>query len=177
MTYVRTKVGFVYTAFVTDVFSRKIVGWSTRSSMKTEALPLEALDQAIAQARGNLEGLVHHSDHGSQYVSIVYNDTLTGLGIKASTGTVGDSYDNALAETVNGLYKTELIYTGQWESLAELEFATLVAGALAQHRSPPSGTGLPDTRRGHPHLQSTPDTNTGDHPLKETEQNLGRFTL
>lgn len=125
MTYVRTKVGFVYTAFVTDVFSRKIVGWSTRSSMKTEALPLEALDQAIAQARDNLEGLVHHSDHGSQYVSIVYNDTLTGLGIKASTGTVGDSYDNALAETVNGLYKTELIYTGQWESLAEVEFATL----------------------------------------------------
>lgn len=119
---------------------------------------------------------MHHSDLGSQHVSIVYNDTLTGLGIKASTGTVGDPYDNALAETVNALYKTELIYTGQWESLAEVEFATLVVDALVQHRSPPSGTGLPNARRGHPHLQSTPDTNTGDHPLKETEQNPGRFT-
>lgn len=119
---------------------------------------------------------MHHSDHGSQHVSIVYNDTLTGLGIKASTGTVGDPYDNALAETVNGLYKTELISTGQWESLAEVEFATLVVSALVQHRSPPSGTGLPNARRGHPHLQSTPNTNTGDHPLKETEHNPGRFT-
>lgn len=119
---------------------------------------------------------MHHSDHGSQHVSIVYNDTLTGLGIKALTGTVGDSYDNALAETVNALYKTELISTGQWESLAEVEFATLVVSALVQHRSPPSGTGLPNARRSHPHLQSTPDTNTGDHPLKETEQNLRRFS-
>lgn len=125
ITYVRTTSGFVYTAFVTDVFSRKIVGWSTRASMKTETLPLEALEQAIQSARGNLEGLVHHSDHGSQYVSIVYNDKLADHGIIPSTGSIGDSYDNALAETVNGLYKSELIYSRRWESLIDVEYATM----------------------------------------------------
>lgn len=125
ITYVRTTSGFVYTAFVTDVFSRKIVGWSTRASMKTETLPLEALEQAIQSARGNLDGLVHHSDHGSQYVSIVYNDKLADHGIIPSTGSVGDSYDNALAETVNGLYKSELIYSRRWESVWDVEYATM----------------------------------------------------
>lgn len=99
ITYVRTLSGFVYTAFVTDVYSRKIVGWATRSSMKTEVLPLQALEQAIALAKDNLAGLVHHCDHGSQYTSITYNDKLTDYGIKPSTGTVGDSYDNALAKS------------------------------------------------------------------------------
>ena len=125
ITYVRIHSGFVYTAFVTDVFSRKIVGWATRSSMKTEALPLQALEQAIALAKQDLQGLIHHSDHGSQYVSIAYNEKLTDYGIKPSTGTVGDSYDNALAETVNGLYKAELIYSQSWASLMDVEFATL----------------------------------------------------
>ena len=125
ITYVRTLSGFVYTAFVTDVCSRKIVGWATRSSMKTEVLPLQALEQAIALAKDNLAGLVHHCDHGSQYTSIAYNDKLTDYGIKPSTGTVGDSYDNALAETVNGLYKSELIYSQTWETLSEVEFATM----------------------------------------------------
>lgn len=125
ITYVRTLSGFVYTAFVTDVFSRKIVGWSTRSTMSTEALPLEALEQAINSAKDNLAGLIHHADHGSQYVSIKYGQRLTDAGIKSSTGTVGDSYDNALAETVNGLYKTELIYCQSWRSCAEVEWATL----------------------------------------------------
>lgn len=125
ITYVRTLSGFVYIAFVTDVYSRKIVGWATRSSMKTEVLPLQALEQAIALARDNLAGLVHHCDHGSQYTSIAYNDKLTDYGIKPSTGTVGDSYDNDLAETVNGLYKTELIYSQTWETLSEVEFATM----------------------------------------------------
>ncbi len=125
ITYVKTVSGFVYTAFVTDVFSRKIVGWATRSSLTTEALPLEALEQAIQLAQGSLKGLIHHSDHGTQYVSTKYIKELTDNSIQASTGSVGDSYDNALAETVNGLYKTELIYTQSWQSLTEVEFATL----------------------------------------------------
>lgn len=125
ITYVKTVSGFVYTAFVTDVFSRKIVGWATRSSLTTEALPLEALEQAIQLAQGSLKGLVHHSDHGTQYVSTKYSQKLTDHGIESSTGSVGDSFDNALAETVNGLYKTELIHTQPWQSLTEVEFATL----------------------------------------------------
>ncbi len=84
----------MYTAFVTDVFSRRNVGWALSDSMRTEALPLQALNQAIASAE-ETTGLIHHSDHGSQYVSVVYNERLAQHGIAASTGTVGDSYDNA----------------------------------------------------------------------------------
>ena len=125
ITYVRTLSGFVYTAFVTDVYSRKIVGWATRSSMKTEALPLEALGQVIQAAKETLVNLTHHCDHGSQYTSIAYNEKLADYGIKPSTGRVGDSYDNALAEAINGLYKAELIYSHPWASLTEVEFATM----------------------------------------------------
>lgn len=125
MTYVRTLSGFVYTAFVTDVYSRKIVGWSTRSTMTTEALPLEVLEQAIMGAKEGLDGLVHHADHGSQYTSIANSDKLSDYGIKSSTGSVGDSYDNALAETINGLYKSELIYSQTCRSCTEVEWATL----------------------------------------------------
>lgn len=125
ITYVRTLSGFVYTAFVADVYSRKIVGWSTRSTMTTEALPLEVLEQAIMGTKEGLDGLVHHADHGSQYTSIAYSDKLADYGIKSSTGSVGDSYDNALAETVNGLYKTELIYSQTCRSCTEVEWATL----------------------------------------------------
>ena len=110
ITYVRTRKGFVYTAFVTDVFSRRILRWALSDSMRTEALPLQALNQAIVCAKETTE-LIHHSDHGSQYISIVYNKRLAEHGITASTGTVGDSYDNALAENVNGSYKNELIHT------------------------------------------------------------------
>lgn len=123
ITYVRTKKGFVYTAFVTDVFSRRIVGWALSDSMRTEALPLQALNQAIVCAE-ETTGLVHHSDHGSQYVSVVYNERLAQHGITASTGTVGDSYDNALAENVNGSYKNELIHTRRWGDVVEVEIAT-----------------------------------------------------
>ena len=127
ITYVRTTSGFCYTAFVTDVFSRKIVGWSTRSTMRTEELPLEALEHALNSAKDQaLQGLVHHSDRGSQYVSISYSDRLQEVGITASVGSVGDSYDNALAETVNGLYKAELIHARPaWPSTTEVEFETL----------------------------------------------------
>ncbi|HFG8783131.1 TPA: IS3 family transposase, partial [Corynebacterium striatum] len=123
ITYVRTKKGFVYAAFVTDVYSRRIVGWALSDSMRTEALPLQALNQAIASAE-ETTGLIHHSDHGSQYVSVVYNERLAQHGIAASTGTVGDSYDNALAENVNGSYKNELIHTRRWDEVVEVEIAT-----------------------------------------------------
>lgn len=123
ITYVRTRKGFVYTAFVTDVFSRRIVGWALSDSMRTEALPLQALNQAIVYAK-ETTGLIHHSDHGSQYVSIVYNERLAEHGIAASTGTVGDSYDNALAENVNGSYKNELIYRRPWADVVDVEIAT-----------------------------------------------------
>ena len=123
ITYVCTKKGFVYAAFVTDVYSRRIVGWALSDSMRTEALPLQALNQAIASAE-ETTGLIHHSDHGSQYVSVVYNERLAQHGIAASTGTVGDSYDNALAENVNGSYKNELIHTRRWDEVVEVEIAT-----------------------------------------------------
>jgi putative transposase len=127
ITYVRTTAGFCYTAFVTDVFSRKIVGWATRTTMRTEDLPLEALEHALVSAKDQaLEGLVHHSDRGSQYVSIRYSERLTEAGITGSVGTVGDSYDNALAEAVNGLYKAELIHARPaWPSVTEVEFQTM----------------------------------------------------
>lgn len=126
MTYVPTWSGMGYVAFITDVFSRRIVGWSVRSTMNTEALPLEALNMASWQAGDQVTGVIHHSDKGSQYVSIRYTDRLGDLGITPSVGTVGDSYDNALAETINGLYKTELIKARRpWRTVEEVEIATL----------------------------------------------------
>lgn len=123
ITYVKTGKGFVYAAFVTDVFSRKIVGWSLSDSMRTEALPLQALKQAICNACSTT-GLVHHSDHGSQYVSLTYHQHLVDAGIVESTGSVGDSYDNALAENVNGSYKNEIIHTRRWADVLDVEIAT-----------------------------------------------------
>jgi putative transposase len=123
-TFVATWAGFVYVAFVIDVFARRIVGWRASRSMHTE-LVLDALDQAL-HARQVEKGLIHHSDHGSQYLSIRYTDRLTENGVTASVGSVGDSYDNALAETVIGLFKTEVIYArGPWRSLEAVEYATL----------------------------------------------------
>jgi transposase InsO family protein len=114
----------VYVAFVIDVFARRIVGWRVSRSMTT-ALVLDALEQALA-ARGPQPGLIHHSDHGAQYLSIRYTERLTEHGGEASVGTVGDSYDNALAETVIGLFKTEVIHArGPWRSLDAVEYATL----------------------------------------------------
>ena len=123
-TFVATWSGFVYVAFVIDVFARRIVGWRASRSMHTE-LVLDALDQAL-HARQVEKGLIHHSDHGSQYLSIRYTDRPTENGVTASVGSVGDSYDNALAETVIGLFKTEVIYArGPWRSLEAVEYATL----------------------------------------------------
>ena len=102
-TYVATWQGFVFVAFVIDVYSRMIVGWRVSKSVKAE-LVLDALEQAL-HARAEKEGLIHHSDRGSQYLSIRYSERLAECGIQASVGTTGDSYDNAIAETINGLYK------------------------------------------------------------------------
>ncbi|MCQ9357655.1 integrase core domain-containing protein, partial [Corynebacterium sp. 153RC1] len=98
-------------------------GWALSDSMRTQLLPLQALNQAIVSAK-ETTGLIHHSDHGSQYVSIIYNERLAEYGITASTGTVGDSYDNALAENVNGSYKNELIHPRRWNDVIEVESAT-----------------------------------------------------
>jgi transposase InsO family protein len=121
---VATWVGFVYVAFVTDVFSRRIVGWRVSNSLRSD-LALDALEQAL-HARSNLDGLVHHSDRGIQYLSIRYTERLAEMGIEPSVGSVGDSYDNALAETINGLYKAEVIRpNGPWRGIDDVEFATL----------------------------------------------------
>ena len=126
ITYVATWAGFAYVAFVVDVFSRKIVGWNVASTLKADVLPLQALNMAAFTATGHLDDLVHHADHGSNYLSVVYTDRIVEIGAKPSTGTVGDSYDNALAEAVNGLYKTELIRRrGPWRTIEQVELATL----------------------------------------------------
>ncbi len=124
LTYVATWAGFVYVAFITDVFSRKIVGWRVSNSLRSD-LALDALEQAL-HARSDISQLVHHSDRGVQYLSIRYTERLAEAGIEPSVGSVGDSYDNALAETIFGLYKTELIrQNGPWRNIEEVEFATL----------------------------------------------------
>jgi putative transposase len=123
-TYVATWAGFVYVAFVIDVFARCIVGWRVSRSMQTD-LVLDALEQAL-YARQVGEGLIHHSDRGSQYLGIRYSERLKDAGVEASVGTTGDSYDNAMAETIIGLFKTEVIHArGPWRSLDAVEYATL----------------------------------------------------
>ena len=125
-TFVATWRGFVYVAFVIDVFARRIVGWRVSASLHTD-LALDALEQAIYHRCDDTVGdLVHHSDRGTQYLSIRYTERLADAGIEPSVGSRGDSYDNALAESVIGLFKTEVIRRrGPWRSLEDVEFATL----------------------------------------------------
>jgi putative transposase len=125
-TYVSTWQGWLYVAFVIDVFARRIVGWRVSSSMRTDFV-LDALEQALwARQPGRDSNLIHHSDRGSQYVSIRYSERLAEAGIEPSVGSKGDSYDNALAETINGLYKAELIHRrAPWKTKEAVEFATL----------------------------------------------------
>ena len=125
-TYVSTWQGFVYMAFVIDAFARRIVGWRV-SSTAHAGFVLDALEQALHDRRpAKGSGLIHHPDRGSQYVAIRYTERLTEPGVEPSVGSVGDSYDNALAETINGLYKTEVIRRrGPWRTLEAVEFATL----------------------------------------------------
>ena len=123
-TYVATWRGFVYVAFVTDVFSRRIVGWRASTTMRSD-LALDALEQALYD-RETDAALVHHSDRGSQYLSIRYTERLADAGIEPSVGSRGDAYDNAMAESVNALYKAEVIHRrGPWRGLDEVEYATL----------------------------------------------------
>lgn len=125
-TYVSTWAGMVYVAFIIDVFARKIVGWRVSTSMTT-GFVLDALNQAICQrCPVGGSGLIHHSDRGSQYLSIRYTERLADAGIDTSVGSVGDSYDNALAESIIGLFKTEVInFLGPWKSMAQVEWETL----------------------------------------------------
>ncbi len=125
LTYVSTWSGFCYTAFIIDAFSRRIVGWRVSTSLRAE-LALDALEMAIWSRRSaDLSGLVHHSDRGVQYLSITYTERLADEGAVTSVGSKGDSYDNALAESVNGLYKTELIRArGPWRTADQLELGT-----------------------------------------------------
>ena len=125
-TYVATWQSFVYVAFVIDTFARRIVGWRV-SRTAHAGFVLDALEQALHDRRpAKGSGLIHHSDRGSQYLAIRYTDRLTEAGVEPSVGSVGDSYDNALAETINGLYKTEVIRRrGPWRTLEAVEFATL----------------------------------------------------
>jgi putative transposase len=126
LTYVPTWSGFAYVAFITDAFSRRIVGWRVSSSLRAD-LALDALEMALwSRGSADLSGLVHHSDRGGQYRGIRYTERLEAEGAVASVGSKGDSYDNALAETVNGLYKTELIRRrGPWRTVEDVELATL----------------------------------------------------
>jgi putative transposase len=125
LTYVRTWSGFVYTAFVIDAYSRMILGWQVSASLRTD-LALDALEMALWRRGDDVEGLVHHSDRGVQYLSISYTERLSRAGAVTSVGSRGDAYDNALAETINGLYKTELVKKkGPWKTLEDVEFATL----------------------------------------------------
>lgn len=132
-TYVSTWRGWLYVAFVVDVFARCIVGWRVSSSMTTDFV-LDALEQALyARQPGGDGTLIHHSDRGSQYVSIRYSERLAEAGIEPSVGSRGDSYDNALAETINGLYKAELIHRRTWKTWESVELATLEWVAWFNH--------------------------------------------
>jgi len=124
-TYVSTWQGWLYVAFVIDVYARRIVGWRVSKTMHTDFV-LDALEQALYARQPDRDQLVHHSDRGSQYVSIRYTERLAEAGIEPSVGSRGDSYDNALAETINGLYKAELIHRrGPWKTREAVEIATL----------------------------------------------------
>jgi putative transposase len=171
LTYVRTWSGFVYVAFITDVFSRRIVGWQASRSLKTD-LALDALEQAIwsRQREGaNLDGLVHHSDRGVQYLSIRYTERLAEDGVTNSVGSRGDSYDNALAETINGLYKTELVRNkGPWRGLDDLELATLEWVDWFNHRRIFHDLGrIPPTEYEANHYRQQHPAETAEHLATE----------
>jgi putative transposase len=135
LTYVKTHSGWVYVAFVVDVYSRFVVGWQASRSLRTD-LALDALEMALWRRRDvSLRGLIHHSDRGVQYLAIRYTERLAEAGAVASVGSKGDSYDNALAESFNGLYKTELIrHQGPWRGLEDVEHATLEYVDWFNHR-------------------------------------------
>ena len=134
ITYVRMWEGWAYVALVTDVFSRRIVGWQLAGHLRTD-LPLDALEMAVYQRRPDRDGLIHHSDRGCQYLSIRYTERLAEIGASASAGSVADSYDNALAESVNATFKEELIHRKAWRTRTDVEIAVAAwVGWYNHHR-------------------------------------------
>ena len=168
LTYVRTWSGFVYVAFVIDVYARRIVGWQASRSLRTD-LALDALEQALwsrSRQGESLSQLIHHSDRGSQYLSIRYTERLTENGVVASVGSRGDSYDNALAESVIGLYKTELIRPrGPWKGLEEVEYGTLEWVDWWNHRRllEPNGMIPPAEKEAAYYRQTNPELEAVTH--------------
>ena len=172
LTYVRTWSGFVYVAFVTDAYSRRIVGWQASKSLRSD-LAINALEQALWQRNrtgASLHGLIHHSDRGTQYLSIRYTERLAANDIVASVGSRGDSYDNALAETTIGLYKTELVrHRGPWRGLEDLELATLEWVDWFNHRRiHHHNTGsVPPAEAEHLHYRQQHSAHQGDTHNKQ----------
>ena len=179
LTYIATWRGFVYVAFVIDVFARLIVGWRATTSL-TAGIALDALEQALHERRLNPEHpLVHHSDRGVQYVSIRYTERLAEAGIEPSVGSRGDSYDNALAESIIGLYKTEVIRRrGPWRGLEDVEFATLewVHWYNTQRLLEPIGNVSPGRVRDELLSLAGRLARDGETQLKQSPENPGRFT-
>ena len=163
LTYVASWSGFVYVSFIVDAYSRFIVGWRALTTLAAE-LALDALEQALWARAGDLDGLVHHSDRGSQYLSIRYTERLAEAGIEPSVGSVGDSFDNALAESIIGLYKTELIRRrGPWRGLDDVEYATLEWVDWFNHRRllEPIGDIPPAEKEDAYYSQTSPATTAG----------------
>ena len=180
LTYVRTSHAFVFVAFVVDAFSRRIVGWRVSNSLRSD-LALDALEQAICEREDDAgERLVHHSDRGVQYLSIRYTERLALAGIEPSVGSRGDSYDNALAETIIGLYKTELIRPrGPWRNLEDIELATLEWVWWFNHHRlfEPHGHIPPAEYEELLLFESERSSRASDTQVKQSPMNPGRFIL
>ena len=177
ITYVRMANGsFGCTAFVTDVYARRIVGWACAMAMNTQELPLQALEQAVswAASHGGADGLIHHSDHGTQCIGMVYATGVMEYGMLPSTGTVGDSYDNAMAESADGAYRTELVWRRRpFADLKDLELATFRWVSWRGLEAPAPVPGLQDTRSGGNRVSST--SSGTSRPTIRTEQKSGHF--
>jgi putative transposase len=174
LTYVRTWSGFAYVAFIVDVFSRYIVGWQASRSLRSD-LALAALEQAL-WARDPLDGLIHHSDRGVQYLSIRYTERLAEVGAVTSVGSRGDSYDNAMAESVIGLYKTELAHRkGPWRGFSDLELATLEWVDWFNHRRLFSAIGYVPPQEYEAGCDASPVPAPVGTQLTGSPKNPGRF--
>ena len=180
ITYVRMDNGsFGYTAFVTDVYARRIVGWACAMTMNTQELPLQALEQAIswAASRGGADGLIHHSDHGTQYTGTVYTTRVMGYGMLPSTGTVGDSYDNAMAESADGAYRTELVWRRTpFADLKDLELATFRWVSWRGLEAPAPVPGPQDTAGGGNRVPST-SSGTSRPTIRAEKQAISSIEL
>lgn len=177
ITYVRMANGsFGCTAFADGVYARRIVGWACAMAMNTQELPLQALEQAVswAASHGGADGLIHHSDHGTQCIGMVYATGVMEYGMLPSTGTVGDSYDNAMAESADGAYRTELVWRRRpFADLKDLELATFRWVSWRGLEAPAPVPGLQDTRSGGNRVSST--SSGTSRPTIRTEQKSGHF--